>query len=85
MCKDSKMLPTSYILQQESLRVSALCSYGGFADVGTGDYLGCCVAIKHLRFWAKDSSDKVFKVFGSSSTWYSTAIHFANSGFFGKS
>ena len=85
MCKDSKVLPTSYILQHGSLRVGGIYSYGGFADVGTGDYLGCCVAIKHLRFWAKDSPDRVFKVLESPLIWYFTAIHFTDSGFVEKS
>ena len=85
MCKDSKTLPTSYILQQGSLCVVALRSHGGFADVGKGDYLGRCVAVKHLKFWAHDSSDRIFKVLESPPIWYFTVIHFANSGFVGKS
>lgn len=32
------------------------------ADVGTGDYLGRCVPIKSLRFWAQDVPNKVFKM-----------------------
>ena len=66
ICKDRKMLPASYILQQGSLYASATHIRGGFADVGTGDYLGHRVAIKHLKLWAKDAPDKVFKVLGSS-------------------
>ena len=72
-------------LQQGFLSVAALHSYGGFADVNTGDYLGCCVATKRLRFWAEDVPDRVFKVLKSSTTSYPAAVYFKNSGFVRKS
>ena len=62
MCKDCKTLPTSYIVQKGALSVGDLHYSGGFADVGTGDYMGRRVAIKHLRFCTKDGPDGVFKV-----------------------
>ena len=43
------------------------------------------MAIKHLRFWAEDPSDSVFKVLESSPPLHLTVIHFVNSGFVGKS
>ena len=56
------MLPASYILQQELIRVGNVHSFGGFADVGEGEYLGRRVAIKHLRIATKDAPKNVFKV-----------------------
>ena len=85
MCKDSKALPASYTLRQGPLRVGAIRSYGGFADVSTGDYLGHSVAIKRLRLWAEDVPNKVFKVLVPSPTSYLTVVHLTNSGFVGKS
>ena len=85
LCKDCKKLPTSYTLQQGSLSVGAIRSYGGFADVNIGDYLGSRVAIKRLRFWAEDVPNRVFKVLESLPTLHFTVIHFANSGFVRKS
>ena len=85
MCKECKMLPTSYTLQQGSLCVGALRSYGGFADISTGDYLGRRVAIKRLRFWVRDVPNGVLKVLKFPPTSYFTMIHFANSGFVKKS
>ena len=85
MSKDCKLLPTSYTLPQGSLSVGDVHRCGGFADVSTGDYLGRRVAVKCLRFWAKGGPDGVYKVLESSPIWYFTVIHFANSGFVGKS
>ena len=56
------MLPASYLLRQESIRVGNVRHYGGFADVSEGEYLGHRVAIKHLRIGTKDASNKIFKV-----------------------
>ena len=85
MCKDLKMLPNSYILQQGSLSVGATRSHGGFAYVSTGDYLGHRVAIKRLRFRAGDLPNRVFKVLEPPPTSYFTKVYFANSGFVKKS
>ena len=62
ICKAREMLPTSYVLQQEFTCISGVHYYGGFADVSEGEYLGCRVAIKHLRIGTKDPSNKIFKV-----------------------
>ena len=75
----------SIYLQNGSPSVAALHNYGGFADASTGDYLGCRMATKHLRFWAEDVPDRVFKVLKSSTTSYPAAVYFANSGFVRKS
>jgi hypothetical protein len=60
ICKASRIVPTSYILQQELIRVGRVRYYGGFADVSDGDYLGCPVAIKRLKM--EGDSDRLFKV-----------------------
>ena len=60
-----ELLPVSYVLQQEQIRVGDAHCYGGFADVGEGEYLGRPVAIKHLRFGTKDAFGKIFKVLWS--------------------
>ena len=84
MCKDCKILPTSYTLREGSLSVGDIHYYGGFSDVSIGDYLRHRVAVKDLRVWTKDGPDGVFKVLESPSIWYFTGIHFANSCFVGK-
>ena len=70
ICKACEMLPTSYVLQQEFTCISDVHYYGGFADVSEGEYLGCRVAIKHLRIGTKDPSNKIFKVRKFQSTSY---------------
>jgi len=62
LCKACELLPASYVLQQEHIRVGDAHRYGGFADVAEGEYLGRHVAIKALRFGPKDAFDKIFKV-----------------------
>jgi hypothetical protein len=59
LCKASELLPASYVLQQEPTRVGNIHSYGGFADVSEGEYLGRRVAIKRLRFGTTDATFKV--------------------------
>ena len=85
MCKDCKMLPASYGLQQGSLSVDDICYSGGFADVSAGRYLRRRVAVKRLRFWTKNGPDGFFKVFKFLHIWYFTVIHFEISGFVGRS
>lgn len=65
LCNACELLPTSYVLQQEHIRTGDAHRYGGFADVGEGEYLGRRVAIKHLRFGMKDAFNKIFKVLWS--------------------
>ena len=60
--KACELLPASYIVQQELIGVGDAHRYGGFADVGEGQYLGRRVAIKHLRFGTGDASNRIFKV-----------------------
>ena len=62
ICKTCETLPASYILRQECISIGSVRYYGGFADVSEGQYLGCRVAIKHLRIGMKDASNTVFKV-----------------------
>ena len=62
ICKACELLPTSYVLQQELIYVGNALRYGGFADVAEGTYLGCHVAIKHLRFGTRDAFNNLFKV-----------------------
>lgn len=61
ICKAHSIMPTSYLLRLEFIRVERSRYHGGFADVYSGKYLGLPVAIKHLRMNARDS-DRTFKV-----------------------
>ena len=85
LCKTCELLPASYVLQQDHIRVGEVHRYGGFADVGEGEYLGRRVAVKHLRFCTKDASDKIFKVFRSQPTRCLLVTQSVRSGFAGKS
>lgn len=62
------MLPTTYFLQEELIRVGNVHCYGGSANIGEGEYLGRRVAIKCLRIGTKDAFDKIFKVLDLRST-----------------
>ena len=78
------MLPASCNLQQGSLQVGVVHSYGGYADVSKGEYFGRDVAVKHLRFGTRDSPDKIFKVVDSPVVLVFAMIHGVDSGFAGK-
>lgn len=60
-CKACGIIPSSYLLQEESIRVGRVFYHGGFADVRDGEYSGRPVAIKYLRIKEEDS-DRAFKV-----------------------
>ena len=60
-CKACGIIPSSYLLQEESIHVGRVFYHGGFADVRDGEYLGCPVAIKYLRIKEEDS-DRALKV-----------------------
>ena len=62
VCKACELLPTSYILRQELIRVGNIRCSGGFADVNEGEYLGQPMAIKQLKFWTNDAPNNIFKV-----------------------
>ena len=62
VCKTCELLPASYLLREELISIGNIHCYGGFADISEGKYLGHRVAIKHLRFGAKDAFNKIFKV-----------------------
>jgi len=64
LCKACELLPATYALREELIRVSNVHCSGGYADVSRGEYLGRHVAIKQLRSWAKDEFDEIFKVRG---------------------
>ena len=64
ICKPNGIVPTSYVLQEELIRVGRLHHRGGPADVSEGEYLGFPggpVAIKCLKMNEGDS-DRTFKV-----------------------
>jgi len=61
ICKAHKIIPASYILQREFIRVGRVYYQGGFADVSEGEYFGCPVAIKCLKM-NEGESDRVFRV-----------------------
>jgi len=62
ICRACELLPASYVLRKELICVGDIHSYGGFADVSEGQYLGRRVAIKNLRFGTRDALDNIFKV-----------------------
>jgi serine/threonine protein kinase len=61
ICKAQGIIPDSYILRPESIRVGRVQDHGGFSEVSDGEYLGYTVAIKDLRVNEGDF-DKVLKV-----------------------
>jgi hypothetical protein len=62
ICKACGMVPASYVVQPELIRVGEFGWSGGFADVSRGEHQGRPVAIKHLRTGTKDEFDRIFKV-----------------------
>ena len=61
ICKAQGIVPASYILQEEFLRIGSVQDRGGFSEVSDGEYLGRAVAIKELKP-NKASFNKNFKV-----------------------
>ena len=61
ICKTRRVLPTSFLLQQEPIHVGGIHLHGGSADVINGEYMGSPVAIKRLKTNYADH-DKIFKV-----------------------
>lgn len=61
ICKAHAIIPNSYIIQQDLIRVGRVRYHGGFADVSDGEYSGQPVAVKRLKMNEGDS-DKIFKV-----------------------
>ena len=50
VCKAQHIIPTSYILRAEFLRIGSVRDRGGFSEVPSdGEYLGRAVAIKDLK------------------------------------
>jgi len=84
LCKTCELLPASYVLRQELICVGNIHCYGGFADVSEGQCLGRPVAIKHLRFGAKDAFSKIFKVLKLEPARWSIVAQFSHSGSVGK-
>ena len=62
ICKAHSIIPSSYILRRELIRIGRVYYCGGFADVCKGEYLGLSVAVKRLRMNGVDR-DRIFKVF----------------------
>ena len=54
ICKAQSIIPSSYILQRELIRVGRVRCHGGSADVSDGEYLGGLVAIKLLKVNGRD-------------------------------
>ena len=55
ICRARAIVPSSYKLQSEFIRVGRVYCQGGFADVSDGVYRGSPVAIKHLRISVEES------------------------------
>ena len=61
ICKAHKIVPASYVLQRELIRVGRVRCHGGSAEVSDGEYLGGLVAIKCLKVNEGDL-DGIFRV-----------------------
>lgn len=61
ICKAQGIIPTSYLLQEEFLRVGCVQDRGGFSEVSDGEYLGRAVAIKDLKP-SNGDFDRIFNV-----------------------
>ena len=61
ICKTHRIIPSSYILRWELVRVGWVYHESGFAVVSNGEYSGCPVAIKHLKM-DKADADATLKV-----------------------
>ena len=61
ICKAHEIIPASYILQREFIRVGRVYYRGGFADVSKGEYFGRPVAIKRLKM-NEGESERAFRV-----------------------
>ena len=61
ICKAHRIVPSSYILRQELVRVEWVYCKSRFADVSHGEYSGRPVAIKDLKI-DKGGADTTFKV-----------------------
>jgi len=61
ICKARRIVPTSYVLQQELISVGRVFHQRGFTEVSSGEYLRFPVAIKRLKLNEGDS-DSIFKV-----------------------
>ena len=61
ICKAHGIIPASYLLQREFVRIGKIHCHGGFADVSEGEYFGCLVAIKRLKMNEREP-DRVFRV-----------------------
>lgn len=83
ICTACIMLPTSFLLQQESVSVGRIRYTGGFAEVREGEYLGRRVAIKDLKIKTKEVPSSVFKVLKLNIQRLAVA-HFTLSSFAGK-
>ena len=62
ICKARGIIPTSYAIRLELVRIGQAFYQGGFGDVYDGEYLGLPVAVKRLRIYEGDR-DRAFKVF----------------------
>lgn len=63
ICKARRIIPASYVLRWELIRVGTIRHHGGFADVSNGEYpnFKFSVAVKRLKTNEGDS-DRIFKV-----------------------
>ena len=61
ICRSRGIIPASYVLRREHIRVGEVCYHGGFADVSDGEYSGTFVAIKCLKMNEGDP-ERAFKV-----------------------
>ena len=62
ICKARGIIPASYAIRLELVRIGEVLHQGGFGDVYDGEYLGLPVAVKRLRMYEGDR-DRIFKVF----------------------
>ena len=59
--KEQRIVPSSYILQEDCVHVGKVPYYGGFSVVSNGERRGCTIAVKQLKM-NQGHSNNVFKV-----------------------
>ena len=82
ICKTNRIIPSSYILRWELVRIGWVYHRSRSAVVNNGEYLGCPVAIKHLTT-DKADVDVMLKVPSINFTRYVTQL--PTSGCIGRS
>lgn len=63
ICSSRMVLPSSYILWSQDLKIEALpFAFGGFSDVFKGTFKGSQICVKRIRVYTQDVSKTAAKV-----------------------